>query len=168
MANLFKCPDCEATFEKASGIGPHRNKIHGFRISDGKNDPKRTQAYLLSKNKGHRIYPQQRGGSFPCPHCDFVASWTGGLKHHMNKKHKAAKKEKAELAQTHQNAQTTLHAANGNAPTHDDGNHRLEAAATFAAGRITQLLEGIALQHDLPAKSLAALVLRVVHAQTVR
>lgn len=171
----FKCPDCEATFAKASALGPHRNKAHGYRLSDGKNDPTRAQGNPPSdkrkrpKKRDRSTFAQvMHAGKFPCPHCDFVAQWKGGLTKHTNHKHpQTTKKEKTELAQTHQNAPAPLHLSNGHLQAEDDRSHRLEAAATFATGRITELLTGVAVQYDLPPRSLAALVLRTL-AQTAQ
>ena len=158
MAELLKCPDCDATFDSAKSLGPHRRMAHGYSVTDGKNDPKR-------KLKAHKNNPAfiRHKGKFPCPQCDFVAQWRGGLVHHTNKKHPVIEANRSELAKANQDA--TEAGTNGHSKTietTDDGNHRLEAAATFAAGRVAQLLESIALKYDLPPRTLTALVLRTV------
>lgn len=175
MAELIKCPDCDRTFTTHNALGPHRQKAHGYSLKDGKNDPKRiAKGNPRPKKKKVLVKPSvsiafdRNRGKFPCSQCDFVASWTGGLKKHMRKHLPKPMEGKHELAKHTQNAKTEISATNGHIQTQDDGNHRLEAAATFAAGRISELLQSIALKHDLPARSLAALVLRVVHAETVR
>jgi uncharacterized C2H2 Zn-finger protein len=155
---MIQCPDCNKTFENVRSLGPHRRMAHGYSVKDGKNDPKR-----LAEERKIRKRPK---GKFPFPHCTFVASWQGGLKNHIRAKHA----ERAEIAKVAQNAPIQIsHSSNGHAKAADDGiNHRLEAAATFAAGRVTQLLESIAFQHELPTKPLAALVLKVIHATSLR
>ena len=75
--------------------------------------------------------------------------------------------KRSELVKTTQNVITTT---NGHGhiqvPTQieDDRttHHRLEAAATYAAGRVAQLLESLALQLDVSFRTLAPLVLRTV------
>lgn len=198
----FKCPECSKEFSSRAALGPHRRIAHGYRVV----------------KKAKAPYPgsaqAKLAGKFPCPHCDFVAVWKGGLTHHMNARHPegaaptlqkpedavgtfqcsecsrvfqskgalgihrrqthgivgasrtAQLRQRSEVAKGNQNA-ITISTTNGHvqAPTHpeDDGTtHRLEAAATYAAGRVAQLLEGIALQLEVSFKPFTALVLRTV------
>jgi uncharacterized C2H2 Zn-finger protein/uncharacterized Zn finger protein (UPF0148 family) len=160
--NEIKCPTCDKSFDSIRSLGPHRRLAHGYRVSDGKDNPKRA---ALGRHRNPAF--KKHKGTFPCPQCDFVAQWRGGLKNHL-RTHRT--EERTELAKANQNAivPTQPNGRNTAAPTQNDGDHRLQAAATFAAGRVAQLLESVALQHDLPPKSLAALVLRTVHATTLR
>jgi uncharacterized C2H2 Zn-finger protein len=162
MPETYKCPDCNKTFSTRQAIGPHRQKAHGYRKLDGRNDPSRVQG----KKPRWPLKREPRVGSFPCPSCDFVAKWPGGLKHHILSKHSAPApsqivlKGRKPIAQTTEDAAQKLHAANGH--FEDRGQHRLEAAATFACGRITQLLESVAIQYDVPPRTFATLVLRTL------
>lgn len=88
MNDKIKCPDCDKTFDSPGQLGPHRNKAHGFRASDGKTDPARAQhGQIAPDRQPHRHVQTKLKGKFPCKQCDFVANWSGGLKKHMTAMH---------------------------------------------------------------------------------
>lgn len=210
MSELIKCPDCDKTFTSVRALGPHRNKAHGYRVSDGKNNLKRAQG------RDDKLPPIKRlAGKFPCPHCAFVAKWQGGLSKHIGAVHpdkeqplsprtlrrhassgphqcpecersfaaatalgihrrqahgvigtsksaiKTRNQRGTELAKANQNA-VTVAANNGHVTTPTQDDHRVEAAATYASGRVVQLLESLSLQFDVSFRAFAPLVLRTV------
>lgn len=173
----YKCPDCDKEFDSLTALGPHRNKAHGFRKADGKNHPRLAQVSKRNaRDAAKRMSASRLGaGDFPCDECDFIAKWKGGLKKHKIARHSAVYPESRRHRATERS--TTLESAtptvskeiattNGriHVPARDDeaANHRLEAAATYASGRVDQLLEGVALKYEIPYRALTALVLRTV------
>lgn len=66
----FKCPDCDATFASNLALGPHRNKAHGYKAAK-------------PKSRGSTTVYDRWKGKYPCPQCNFVAKWKGGLTKHM-------------------------------------------------------------------------------------
>jgi uncharacterized C2H2 Zn-finger protein len=152
-SELVKCPDCDKEVKRA-GLGVHRAKLHGHTAATPKKSKSKTAQELLK-------------GEFPCPDCDFVASWQGGLTKHRGAKHPKSSTQnggkpigQSTDAEAHQTA--ILTGQNGFAAHRDDEAHRLESLATFACGRITELLTSLAISHDLPPRSLAALVIRTL------
>lgn len=151
--------DCGYIAKTWNGLGVHKATVH-----------------KIPSTKTHKH------GAFQCPECPRSFGSTNGLAKHRAKMHgvlgtsKSAHdryqrierqaKEKS-LVPSSQNAQIQP-AVNGQPQAAHDTDHRLEAAATFAAGRVAQLLESIALQHDVSFRALAPLVLRTVHATTLR
>ena len=205
----YKCPDCPKEFNSPRALGPHRAKVHGY------------VAKPPSPNAGASHVTKRLAGSFPCPHCEFVASWQGGLAKHMRAKHPEQeqlpkppkkvphtsgpykcpdcersfsastglgihrrnahgvdgssptsvyqRKQRSELVKGTQDAALSITATTTTTNGHiqvpaqtDDGAHRLEAIATLACGRIQQVIEGLAFTHDLPPRSLTALVIRTL------
>lgn len=194
----FKCPDCDKEFDDQRALGPHRAKAHGYK------------AVRPPKVYNPGSASAKLAGEFPCPHCDFVAKWQGGLVKHLGAKHRPANAPQPKISGppfqcpdcdasfkaptglgvhrrnvhgvigssksavkfreikgseivkvTKDVASPAAHTSNGHAPAAQD-DHRLEAAATYAAGRVAQLLEGVALQFEIPIRALTSLVLRTV------
>jgi uncharacterized C2H2 Zn-finger protein len=166
----FKCPDCDKTFEKVQALGPHRQKAHGYRLIDGKNDPSRREKGKngISPLKGKPNNAQRiHAGKFPCTECDFVAQWKGGLANHMRTHRNKLPQpqpipERTAIVKANQDAQSRS-TSNGNYTQADyDRDHRIEAAATFAAGRVTELLQSVAISYDIAPRTFAVLVLRTL------
>lgn len=146
----YKCDLCTESFKAPTALGMHKRLKHGIA---GKS--KAAIGYRNAKN----LPPKPR--DHQCPVCEFKAATQGGLTKHMNATHKngEGKLAKVNESKTHQ---AVLSGQNGFTAHTDDEAHRLEAVATFTAGRITELLTGIAISNDLPPRSLAALVLRTL------
>jgi uncharacterized C2H2 Zn-finger protein len=68
---MYPCPECGKEFESLRSVGPHRRAAHGYRV------PKTPG---IGRNG---LYGQK----LPCPHCDFVAQWKGGLTKHIEAAH---------------------------------------------------------------------------------
>jgi uncharacterized C2H2 Zn-finger protein len=156
-SELVKCPDCDKEVKRA-GLGTHRAKAHGHKAATPKKSKSKT-----AQQTGRELL----NGEFPCPDCDFVASWQGGLTKHRGAKHPKSSTHnggkpigQSTDANAHQTA--ILTGQNGFTAHRDDEAHRLESLATFACGRITELLTSLAISHDLPPRSLAALVIRTL------
>lgn len=177
----FKCPDCDAVFTDPRSLGPHRNKAHGYRVSDGRNHPslkqgtkptgfikktaakpKHVAASAIDKNRG----------SFPCPQCDFVASWTGGLKLHTRMKHKSEIERSTALVTSTASEVTPIARANKNGHVSKTDLSRSadapEALIAFTAGRVQELCSVAASQFDLPSKPFTARVIELIYATTLR
>ena len=117
--------------------------------------------------------PKHTSGTYQCPECARSFSTFTGLGIHRRTAHgvvgssKSAlsvrKNQRSEIVTTTQDV-TARAATNGHiqVPTPTEHDHRLEATATFAAGRVAQLLESLALQFDVSFRTLAPLVLRTV------
>lgn len=167
-----KCPECGEKFVSGLKLGHHRWMAHKIRSLRGaKPKPPR------------RTYEKTPDGRFQCPLCAFTGSAMTSMGMHM-KMHRtrgeylppdslnSTPTERKELVKDNQNAVLQTNTNNGTRQalqTQDDGNHRLEAAATFAAGRVQELCVQLALQHDVSARTLTALVLRTVaHTSSLR
>ena len=179
MPAKVKCPDCSATYETAKGLSSHRRAAHGYvsereatrkeriRQAEKRGLPSPSPLEIIMpvdepKQHGGRHAHEIHKGIFPCPHCDFVGKWKGGLTNHMHRQHGKTKERAIAKASSSEVITST---PNGHihvpaAQAQDD--HRLEAAATYAAGRVAQLLESIALQLDVSFRAFAPLVLRTV------
>ena len=152
--NKLRCPDCNATFSTERGLGGHRSKVHGV-------------LGMSRSSMAARGATPPKYASLACPHCNFTAKHTGGLTLHLNKKHrseivKTIEDRPAAIIATNGHHREETHAATGNNLEADDRSHRLEAIATLITGRVQQIIEGMAFTHDLPARTLAALVIRTV------
>lgn len=160
LRGKYPCQVCDFVGKWKGGLTLHMLRSH--KIKKGEPLPPRQPSPTPTAYPGSAS--RKLAGKFPCPHCYFIAKWKGGLAHHITMKHKAVTEPtRRELAEITQDAEV-VHASNGHAhpQAQDDGSHRLEAAATYAAGRVAQLLESIAIQYELPARSFTALVLRTV------
>lgn len=176
----LKCPECnELVANDPRGLATHRRFKHGVRgVSAAAVNYRKARAKkeIVGSLTGATARPRRKEHlALQCPECHKE----GFATHETLARHRAnfhnvpvnTKQQRRELAKTTQNAATQLTTRNGQptAPPQDDGDHRIQAAATFASGRVAQLLESIALQHDLPFKPFAALVLRTVaHTAQVR
>jgi uncharacterized C2H2 Zn-finger protein len=76
------CPECGKEFESQRSVGPHRRAAHGYRIP--------SKAPKVSERIGSAA--AKDGVKYPCPHCDFIAKWKGGLTHHMQAAHPTVRK----------------------------------------------------------------------------
>jgi C2H2-type zinc-finger domain/Zinc finger, C2H2 type len=110
-------------------------------------------------------------GKFPCPHCDFIASWTGGLTLHISKKHpegsvtieRTTKAEVTAITRTSRAAQEESHAApNGYAPSIPEG------TLALALGRFQGLCQSMAVEFDLPPRLFAARLAELVYRSQIR
>jgi hypothetical protein len=161
MVNL-KCPECGKKYGSALALGNHRWQAHKIR---GESYDARKRA-----EKTVTRYERTPDGLFQCPLCEFAGKGAAGMGMHM-KMHRAQgdtalaptnnpHPERNAIVKTNQHAETTNGAIHHQAQ--DDANHRLEAAATLAAGRVQELCSRLAFEHDLPPRTLTALVLRTV------
>jgi hypothetical protein len=177
---LFPCPECGAKYKDKRGLATHRRYQHGFisqdrsaiaqREAKAKRRAQSKNAVALAltginKPQFGSMAHTKNAGIFPCSHCEFVAKWKGGLTHHMNAKHPV---KEANIASTEARNEASIEASN-------NGNNRQtrrsaipEAAIAFTAGRIEELLLRTATELDLPPKSLAAGVIELIHAKTLR
>lgn len=164
----LKCPECGKKCPDALRLGNHRWTAH--RIRGTTYDATRARSGPLAALR-------TPDGGYQCSFCDFKTERVSGMGMHL-KMHRRLEAEgtapqlstptpteRTAIVKANQDANPNTN--NGHTPhtqAEDDRNHRIEAAATFASGRVAQLLENIALQHDLPYKSFATLVLRTVAA----
>lgn len=175
----LKCPECnELVARDPRGLATHRRFKHGVQGASKSASDYRKMKMRKEKNQPapkKRGRPRGgRGGELRCPECGDRYTSLETLGRHRYKFHNVpvnVKLLRRELAKTTQNAIQISH-TNGQQPTapaQDDGDHRIQAAATFASGRVAQLLESIALQHDIPYKPFARIVLQTVaHTAQVR
>lgn len=170
----LKCPECGKKCEDALRLGNHRWTVHKVR---GASDDAKRRATREPGTKPLAALERTPDGGYKCSFCDFKTEKASGMGMHL-KMHRRLEAEgtapqlstptpteRTAIVKANQDANPNTN--NGHTPhtqAEDDRNHRIEAAATFASGRVAQLLENIALQHDLPYKSFATLVLRTVAA----
>lgn len=168
----FKCPDCGKIFENRRSLGPHRRMAHGYTKPTARKSRKkpgvapRIAASSIERNRG----------AFPCPHCDFIGRWTGGLKLHMNAKHKVVQPERSTALVTTtpavseaKPARSRKERSNGHyEETFTGGGTVPEATLALAAGRVQELLSRIAFEFDVPPRTFAARVIELVHATALR
>ncbi len=161
----FVCPECGKVVSSSIRLGNHRWTVH--RIRGTSPDAQRRLLGITPLTDGTEKLPD---GSFKCPICGKTGRGAGmGMHMKMHKKKGQLPEdstqptlERTALVKANQNAHPTT---NGNHPhpqAEDDGHHRLEAAATLAAGRVQELCSRLAFEHDLPARTFTALVLRTV------
>jgi hypothetical protein len=155
-------------------------KKHGV-IGNSKDAQRRHKLAALKARLPAPVPATDLTDPLQCPLCEFKAQWLGGLSHHKARIHgikttKRTRKNGAALA-TIETAPSEIEApraaapadrTNGHYKAEDDRDHRLEAAATFAAGRVQELLTNVAGQFDLPARTFTALVLKTLHATALR
>lgn len=163
------CPDCDFKAKDKAGLTIHRKAKHGA------SSLSRTAVAIRASD------PLQ------CPECEFHAHNPGGLALHRLKQHgvvsdrrntelrrlqrKAAKKRglPIEPAQT-VTAVAITSTSNGHHPqeSHFVGNGIPQATLALALGRVQELCRSIATEHDLPPRSFAAELARLIHATTLR
>ena len=185
VVHKIKCPDCAATFDEARQLGPHRNKAHGYRVSDGKNKVSRAQKHgqprPKKKRSGNRTSPHLAGrnklnGSYPCPECEFVAKWSGGLTKHMrnhNPSQPLSKTKAGRSLKVERTAKAEIIRSNGNghfieagqAPPHDPIS---ETVLAIALGRFQGLCQSMATEFDVPPRMFAARLCELVYRSQVR
>lgn len=136
-----KCPDCTRTFVSRTGLGSHRRAIHGIEGSSHTTLKEREKKAAREAQSAAAVEAAK------------VETAEPRLKRKYTKR--------SPFAQATENA---IVPTNGNLSPQVDGNHRFEAAACLAAGRITELLTSIAFEHDLPPRTFTAYVLRTVAA----
>jgi hypothetical protein len=104
-----------------------------------------------------------------CPHCEFIAKWPGGLKHHIGRMHKphATRKENRIVKRT---TQATIIQTNGQA--HQEGHANPDgipdALVAVASGRFIELCRSVAFEYDLPPRLFAARVAAFIYGTQVR
>jgi len=169
-----KCPDCSASYATAKGLTSHRRAAHGY-VSETpgairQRELKAAQSPELTTEERRSSW-DKNNGSFPCPHCDFIAKWTGGLTLHVNAKHNGKRQPReTAIAKTQASEAIASPTTNGQyrEEAHVDRSAIPESAIAFAAGRVEELLSRIANELDLPPKSLTRGVVRFVHTKTLR
>ena len=162
----YQCPECDARYDDARGLGTHRRLKHGI-----KGSAPSTIAARKKKSGKTRVHTRLKG-QFPCTHegCKFIAKWKGGLTNHLNTTHRNTKRSLQLAKQTlppiasdgagvnHSNPQETYVAPDG-IP---------EAVIAFTAGRVQELCAVTASQFNIPAKPFTARVIELIYATTLR
>lgn len=166
----YRCPDCDFVAKANAGLTIHRKAKHGAASMS------RTAVAIRASD------PLQ------CPECEFHAHNPGGLALHRLKQHGVVSERRStELRRLQQRfdakkrglpiepAQTVTAVAvtstsNGHHPqeSHFVGNGIPQATLALALGRVQELCRSIATEHDLPPRSFAAELARLIHATTLR
>jgi len=165
-----QCPECDAQYEDARGLGTHRRLKHGIAGSSAATLYYQKQKKEKKKKDGKTSVHNRLKGQFPCTHegCKFIAQWKGGLTNHLNTTHRNTKRSL-------QLAKQTLPpiASNGAGVNHSNQEGHIapdgipQAAIAFTAGRVEELLSRLAIEYDLPPRTFTARVIELVHAKTV-
>ena len=159
----FQCGQCGYQAKNRAGYSLHMNKQHPA--------PEIVAKPELTGVEKRANSVERLKGKFPCPHCDFIASWTGGLTLHIAKKHpegsvtieRTTKAEVTAITRTSRAAQEESHAApNGYAPSIPEG------TLALALGRFQGLCQSMAVEFDLPPRLFAARLAELVYRSQIR
>jgi hypothetical protein len=165
-----QCPECDhAPYPTAKGLSTHRRFAHGISGTSHSAVSERRRRAKLKQTSHHDNYPSRIKGKYPCPNCNFVASWEGGLKNHITRVHASAKpaKRRNELANIPKGEVIT----NGHHPeAHREGftDAIPDALIAVASGRFIELCRSVAYEHDLPPRLFTARVAAFIYGTTVR
>lgn len=155
----FKCPDCDATFLKATGLGSHR-RMHGYVGTAPTSVKQREKAEAAKKalKKAERAASHQakstsqlsieaaahiskpnltkkgtvaNSGEFQCPECDRTFKYARVLGKHRSAAHDVPGKTSAQYQQSKQNKlERQIHGKNG----HDTSLETLSPTTVTTAG----------------------------------
>jgi predicted RNA-binding Zn-ribbon protein involved in translation (DUF1610 family) len=165
----YRCADCDFVSTAKAGLTIHRKAMHGA-ASESK-----TAVAIRTSD------PLQ------CPECGFYAAVPGGLALHRLKQHGVVSDRRSTELKRLQRveakkrglpiepAQTVTAVAvavtsNGHHPkeSHFVGNGIPEGTLALTLGRFQELCFSVAKEHDLPPRSFAAELARLIYATTLR
>lgn len=168
-ANPVQCPDCDFKAKDQAGLTIHRKTIH------------------KAVSQSATAVAIRASDPLQCTECGFRATSKIGLANHLARIHKIlsqsgrAKLKREERAQlraakkgtTIEPAQTITAVAittnNGHhQEAHTPANGIPEGTLALALGRFQELCRSIATEHDLPPRSFAAQLARLIYATTLR
>jgi DNA-directed RNA polymerase subunit M/transcription elongation factor TFIIS len=164
--SLIACPDCDYRAKSKAGLTIHRKAEHGT-VSNSA-----TATAIRASN------PLQ------CPQCEFVALTKIGLANHRTRTHgttskhqlrlqKVAERKAAKKGLPIEPSQTVTAVAVTNNGHHPEESHFAtngipEGTLALALGRFQELCRSIATEHDLPPRSFASQLARLIYATTLR
>jgi C2H2-type zinc-finger domain len=168
-----QCPDCDhAPYPTAKGLATHRRFAHGYVGTGRSSVAKRKQHQKAINGRDLSTWPNRTKGKFPCPECDFVASWVGGLKNHIARKHKP-KRTDTKRSQLAKITEAIPVSQNGHHPHADEAqiaasDRALEVALAITLGRFTEICRSMATQYDIPERMFAARFAELVYRTQIR
>jgi C2H2-type zinc-finger domain len=165
-----QCPECNhAPYPTAKGLATHRRLAHGVEGTSRStiNARKRKQ-----KKRDPKPYSTRVKGRFPCPHCDFVGNWKGGLTHHMNAAHKT-NRNGSKRSQLVKFTEAIPVSQNGHNPHAEEAqatasDRALEVTLAITLGRFTEICRSMAAQYDIPERVFAARFAELVYRTQIR
>jgi uncharacterized C2H2 Zn-finger protein len=153
LKGKLQCPDCNAIYSSATGLGAHRSRAHGIQGM--------AKSTVAAREKREGIH---KPVDLNCPHCEFVSKNKAGLTLHMNKSHRS------EIVKTIEDRPAAIIATNGHhrEETHAVANGIPEATLALAIGRFQGFCSGMAYEFDLPPRMFAARLAELIYRSQIR
>jgi uncharacterized C2H2 Zn-finger protein len=148
QGNLI-CPECKVV---TTSYNKHLIRIHDITMSALKIQEGRPVNGKFKPSMAQKMLE----GEFPCPHCDFIGRWKGGLTLHMTKTHKNLNATNGTNPRSELVSQTEAHpiATNGH---HQEAQAGPDAHPDFitaiAFGRFTEFCRCLATEYDLSSQA---------------
>jgi uncharacterized C2H2 Zn-finger protein len=163
----IQCALCEATFNLRDTYNKHLLRIHDTTMSALKIQEGRPVNGKFKPSMAQKMLE----GEFPCPHCDFIGRWKGGLTLHMTKTHKNLNATNGTNPRSELVSQTEAHpiATNGH---HQEAQAGPDAHPDFitaiAFGRFTEFCRCLATEYDLSTRDLTDRLIGAILQSQVR
>ena len=174
-SNAHQCPDCDhEPYATSKGLASHRRWVHGVvgtaKSSIAAREAKARAAKKTAKKWKPGSAHSKLQGNFPCPQCEFVAKWKGGLTHHINAAHKPAKPARRSTQLVKIEASAASQNGHSHAPEETFAASRdpLEIPLAITLGRFTEICRGMAAEYHIPERLFAARLAELVYRTQVR